>query len=77
MNNETFQYLLCSESIFLIAASILGLTGSQILNACVPSRQWKAVSWVFIELRKLGLRPNGATYGLAMEVIMFLFTNRN
>ncbi|CAF1706734.1 unnamed protein product [Brassica napus] len=41
-----------------------------ILNACVPSRQWKAVSWVFIELRKNGLRPNGATYGLAMEVML-------
>ncbi|KAF8081999.1 hypothetical protein N665_0853s0011 [Sinapis alba] len=41
-----------------------------LLNACVPSRQWKAVSWVFIELRKNGLRPNGATYGLAMEVML-------
>ncbi|VVB18184.1 unnamed protein product [Arabis nemorensis] len=41
-----------------------------ILNACVPSQQWKAVSWVFIELRKNGLRPNGATYGLAMEVML-------
>ncbi|KAJ0241983.1 Pentatricopeptide repeat-containing protein [Hirschfeldia incana] len=43
---------------------------NSILNACVPSRQWKAVSWVFIELRKNGLRPNGATYGLAMEVML-------
>ncbi|CAN8251458.1 unnamed protein product [Cochlearia groenlandica] len=41
-----------------------------ILNACVPSLQWKAVSWVFIELRKNGLRPNGATFGLAMEVML-------
>lgn len=40
----------------------------QILNACVPSKQWKSVSWVFKQLRKGGLRPNGATYGLAMEV---------
>jgi pentatricopeptide repeat protein len=41
-----------------------------ILNACVPTLQWKAVSWVFVELRKNGLRPNGATYGLAMEVML-------
>ncbi|KAG5528425.1 hypothetical protein RHGRI_029189 [Rhododendron griersonianum] len=41
-----------------------------VLNACVPSRQWKGVSWVFVQLRKNGLRPNGATYGLAMEVML-------
>ncbi|KAF3439065.1 hypothetical protein FNV43_RR17340 [Rhamnella rubrinervis] len=41
-----------------------------ILNACVPSHQWKGVSWVFNELRKSGLKPNGATYGLAMEVML-------
>lgn len=40
----------------------------QVLNACVPSHEWKAVSWVFSQLRKSGLKPNGATYGLAMEV---------
>ncbi|TKY55609.1 Pentatricopeptide repeat-containing protein [Spatholobus suberectus] len=41
-----------------------------VLNACVPSKQWKGVSWVFEQLRKSGLKPNGATYGLAMEVMM-------
>ncbi|KAI9074583.1 hypothetical protein K1719_043424 [Acacia pycnantha] len=41
-----------------------------ILNACVPSKEWKSVSWVFKQLRKGGLKPNGATYGLAMEVMM-------
>ncbi|KAL2322847.1 hypothetical protein Fmac_027226 [Flemingia macrophylla] len=41
-----------------------------VLNACVPSKQWKGVSWVFKQLRKSGLKPNGATYGLAMEVMM-------
>lgn len=41
-----------------------------VLNACVPSRQWRGVSWVFEQLRKLGLQPNGATYGLAMEVML-------
>lgn len=40
----------------------------QVLNACVPTQQWKGVSWVFEQLRKCGLKPNGATYGLAMEV---------
>ncbi|XP_052204949.1 pentatricopeptide repeat-containing protein At5g67570, chloroplastic-like [Diospyros lotus] len=41
-----------------------------VLNACVPSHQWKGVSWVFEQLRKNGLKPNGATYGLAMEVML-------
>lgn len=41
-----------------------------VLNACVPSRQWRGVSWVFDQLRKGGLKPNGATYGLAMEVML-------
>ncbi|CAJ1943017.1 unnamed protein product [Sphenostylis stenocarpa] len=41
-----------------------------VLNACVPSKQWKGVSWVFKQLRKSGLKPNGATYGLAMEVML-------
>lgn len=27
------------------------------------------MSWVFQQLRESGLKPNGATYGLAMEVI--------
>ncbi|CAI9111267.1 OLC1v1011446C1 [Oldenlandia corymbosa var. corymbosa] len=41
-----------------------------VLNACVATRQWKGVSWVFEQLRKNGLRPNGATYGLSMEVML-------
>ncbi|KAI3451917.1 hypothetical protein Pfo_008582 [Paulownia fortunei] len=41
-----------------------------VLNACVPTCQWKGVSWVFQQLRKNGLRPNGASYGLAMEVML-------
>ncbi|CAI8609384.1 unnamed protein product [Vicia faba] len=41
-----------------------------VLNACVPSKQWKGVSWVFQQLRESGLKPNGATYGLAMEVML-------
>ncbi|KAF8017305.1 hypothetical protein BT93_H2480 [Corymbia citriodora subsp. variegata] len=41
-----------------------------VLNACVPSHQWKGVSWVFEQLRKSGLKPSGATYGLAMEVML-------
>ncbi|XP_051126933.1 pentatricopeptide repeat-containing protein At5g67570, chloroplastic isoform X2 [Andrographis paniculata] len=41
-----------------------------VLNACVSTCQWKGVSWVFQELRKYGLRPNGASYGLAMEVML-------
>ncbi|XP_050871623.1 pentatricopeptide repeat-containing protein At5g67570, chloroplastic isoform X2 [Lathyrus oleraceus] len=41
-----------------------------VLNACVPSKQWKGVSWVFQQLRESGLKPSGATYGLAMEVML-------
>lgn len=43
---------------------------NSVLNACIPSHQWKGVSWVFQQLRKSGLRPKGATYGLAMEVML-------
>lgn len=45
----------------------------QVLNACVQSRQWKGVYWVFKQLRKSSLKPNGATYGLAMEVSLMMF----
>lgn len=59
------------------------------LNACTLSGEWKGVSWVFEELRKSGLKPSGATYGLAMEVYLqgqickkphfphFLYTSNN
>ncbi|XP_055806360.1 pentatricopeptide repeat-containing protein At5g67570, chloroplastic [Solanum dulcamara] len=41
-----------------------------VLNACVPSHQWRGVFWVFEQLRKNGLKPNGPSYGLAMEVML-------
>ncbi|CAN4079793.1 unnamed protein product [Withania somnifera] len=41
-----------------------------VLNACVPSCQWRGVFWVFEQLRKNGLKPNGPSYGLAMEVML-------
>ncbi|XP_070052052.1 pentatricopeptide repeat-containing protein At5g67570, chloroplastic isoform X2 [Nicotiana tomentosiformis] len=41
-----------------------------VLNACVPSRQWRGVFWAFEQLRKNGLKPNGPSYGLAMEVML-------
>ncbi|VFQ82407.1 unnamed protein product [Cuscuta campestris] len=41
-----------------------------VLNACVPSCQWRGVHWVFQQIRSNGLKPNGATYGLAMEVML-------
>ncbi|XP_058081830.1 pentatricopeptide repeat-containing protein At5g67570, chloroplastic isoform X2 [Magnolia sinica] len=41
-----------------------------VLNACVPCKQWKGVSWVLEQMRHSGLKPNGATYGLAMEVML-------
>ncbi|KAI3928462.1 hypothetical protein MKW98_024063 [Papaver atlanticum] len=50
-------------------AITLGQAG-YVLNACVPSQQWKAVSWVLQQMRKGSLKPDGATYGLAMEVML-------
>ncbi|CAM9003429.1 unnamed protein product [Rhodiola kirilowii] len=41
-----------------------------VLNACVSLRQWKGVSWVFQQLRQSGAKATGATYGLAMEVML-------
>ncbi|XP_068656834.1 pentatricopeptide repeat-containing protein At5g67570, chloroplastic [Aristolochia californica] len=41
-----------------------------LLNACVSSRQWKGVSWVFRQMRQNGIRPTVASYGLAMEVML-------
>ncbi|KAK8933279.1 Pentatricopeptide repeat-containing protein [Platanthera zijinensis] len=41
-----------------------------VLNACIPSRQWKGVSWVLQQMRICGLRPTETTYGLAMEVML-------
>ncbi|ONK76175.1 uncharacterized protein A4U43_C03F24720 [Asparagus officinalis] len=41
-----------------------------VLNACVPSHQWKGVSWVLHKMRLSGLKPTETTYGLAMEVML-------
>lgn len=41
-----------------------------VLNACVSSNQWKGVAWVLGQMRRNGLKPNEATYGLAMEVVL-------
>ncbi|GAB2224390.1 hypothetical protein Drorol1_Dr00005146 [Drosera rotundifolia] len=43
---------------------------NSVLNACVSSRQWTGVSWVFEQLKKFGLRATNVTYGLAMEVML-------
>ncbi|KAJ0961429.1 hypothetical protein J5N97_000384 [Dioscorea zingiberensis] len=41
-----------------------------LLNACIPTHQWKGVFWVLKQIRSRCLEPNGATYGLAMEVML-------
>ncbi|KAL9258567.1 Pentatricopeptide repeat-containing protein [Drosera capensis] len=43
---------------------------NSVLNACVSSRHWTGVSWVFEQLKKFGLRATNVTYGLAMEVML-------
>jgi len=43
---------------------------NSILNAWVPSHQWKAISGVLEKLKKGGLKTNSATYGLAKEVML-------
>ncbi|KAL2630696.1 hypothetical protein R1flu_015382 [Riccia fluitans] len=41
-----------------------------VLNACVPHKEWKCALWVLDEIRKEKLRPNSASYGLAIEVMV-------
>uniref|UniRef100_A0A7N0T5I1 Pentatricopeptide repeat-containing protein n=1 Tax=Kalanchoe fedtschenkoi TaxID=63787 RepID=A0A7N0T5I1_KALFE len=41
-----------------------------VVNACVAPHQWKGVSWVFQQMRKNSVKPDGASYGLAMEVML-------
>ncbi|XP_052155224.1 pentatricopeptide repeat-containing protein At5g67570, chloroplastic [Oryza glaberrima] len=43
---------------------------NSVLNACVLSQQWKGVFWVFQQMRRNSLIPTGATFGLAMEVML-------
>nr|CAB3500394.1 unnamed protein product [Digitaria exilis] len=43
---------------------------NSVLNACVLSQQWKGVFWVFQQMRISGVPPTGATFGLAMEVML-------
>lgn len=46
------------------------LVYNSVLNACVLSQQWKGVFWVFQQMRISSLPPTGATFGLAMEVML-------
>eukprot|EP00850_Spirogloea_muscicola_P016704 SM000137S00482 [mRNA] locus=s137:397117:401173:- [translate_table: standard] len=41
-----------------------------VLNACSSRIRWQLVDWVFAEMERGKLTPNGATYGLAIEVYM-------
>ncbi|KAK1300941.1 Pentatricopeptide repeat-containing protein [Acorus calamus] len=41
-----------------------------LLNACIPSQQWKGVPWVLKQMRHSGVKPTETTYGLAMEVML-------
>nr|XP_027192449.1 pentatricopeptide repeat-containing protein At5g67570, chloroplastic isoform X2 [Cicer arietinum] len=65
---ETFKYMYRKNWDLSLEPDVV--IYNAVLNACVPSKQWKGVSWVFQQLREGGLKPNGATYGLAMEVML-------
>ncbi|RZR77685.1 hypothetical protein BHM03_00002837 [Ensete ventricosum] len=72
-NEERFRWLLVNDEVEDTAPTDRGLVNSTlpwllVLNACVPSRQWKGVFWVLEQMRHRGVKPIGATYGLAMEV---------
>ncbi|KAK3151317.1 hypothetical protein QOZ80_3AG0244350 [Eleusine coracana subsp. coracana] len=43
---------------------------NSVLNACVILQQWKGVFWVFQQMRTSCLSPTGASFGLAMEVML-------
>lgn len=42
----------------------------QVLNACVKWKQWEGAFWVLQQLKKQGVQPSAATYGLVMEVVV-------
>ncbi|KAK6125349.1 hypothetical protein DH2020_040902 [Rehmannia glutinosa] len=67
----TFSWEILFVTFFQVYNSLKRMF-SQVLNACVQTCQWKGVSWVFQQMRKNGLRPNGASYGLAMEFLNHL-----
>lgn len=41
----------------------------QVLNACAKWKQWEGAFWVLQQLKKQGIQPSAATYGLVMEVL--------
>ncbi|XP_004495567.1 pentatricopeptide repeat-containing protein At1g30610, chloroplastic [Cicer arietinum] len=40
-----------------------------VLNACAKWKQWEGAFWVLQQLKKQGIQPSAATYGLVMEVM--------
>lgn len=41
-----------------------------VLNACIPTKEWMGVSWTWEQIEKLGIKPNGATFGLTIEAMV-------
>ncbi|KAH9287850.1 hypothetical protein KI387_031967, partial [Taxus chinensis] len=41
-----------------------------LVNACVPHKEWQGAIWVLQQMRHSGIKPNSATYGLVMEVML-------
>lgn len=41
-----------------------------VLNACVPSKEWRGVLWTWEQLEKSAISPNAATFGLTIEAMV-------
>ncbi|XP_057854011.1 pentatricopeptide repeat-containing protein At5g67570, chloroplastic isoform X2 [Cryptomeria japonica] len=41
-----------------------------LVNACIPHKEWQGAVWVLQQMRHKGIKPNSATYGLIMEVML-------
>eukprot|EP00252_Welwitschia_mirabilis_P027553 TRINITY_DN947_c0_g1_i3.p1 TRINITY_DN947_c0_g1~~TRINITY_DN947_c0_g1_i3.p1 ORF type:complete len:459 (+),score=68.16 TRINITY_DN947_c0_g1_i3:119-1495(+) len=41
-----------------------------LINACAQRKQWRGANWVLKKMHESGTKPNDATYGLVMEVML-------
>ena len=41
----------------------------KVLNACIPNKEWTGVAWTWDQIEMQRIKPNGATFGLTIEVL--------